>query len=126
MNDRYPLNALTRRSFLTTSLTALPAITLASGNFSSKTEQNWPCFRGPDALGIAEGYPTRAEWNVTAEAGKPSGVLWRAEVPGLGHSSPIIWGDNIFISTAVRLAGKAPLRIGLYGDVKAAEDNDEQ
>jgi outer membrane protein assembly factor BamB len=128
MNEKrgYALNAVTRRSFLATSLTALPAITFASGAFNPKTEQNWPCFRGPDVLGIAEGYPTRAEWKVDAEAGKQSGVLWRIEVPGLGHSSPIIWGDNIFVATAIRLAGKASLRIGLYGDVKAAQDNDEQ
>jgi len=45
-------------------------------------------------------------------------------VPGLGHSSPIVWGNNIFVATAVRLSGKAPLRIGYYGDVKAAPDND--
>ena len=120
------VNSLTRRSFLTTSLMAAPAIALASGTFDSKTEQNWPGFRGPGAQGIADGYPTRADWNADAAAGKLSGVLWRVDVPGLGHSSPIVWGDNIFVATAVRLSGKAPLRIGYYGDVKAAPDNDEQ
>ena len=120
------MNYLTRRSFLTTSLMSLPAVTLASGTFDSKTEQNWPGFRGPGAQGVAEGYPTRVDWNADAAAGKLSGVLWRIELPGLGHSSPIVWGDNIFVATAVRLSGKAPLRIGYYGDVKAAPDNDEQ
>jgi len=120
------VNSLTRRSFLTTSLMAAPAIALASVTSDSKTEQNWPGFRGPDAQGIADGYPTRADWNMDATAGKLSGVLWRVDVPGLGHSSPIVWGDNIFVATAVRLSGKAPLRIGYYGDVKAAPDNDEQ
>jgi len=112
---------LSRRSFLATSLMALPAATLAS-----KAEQNWPQFRGPGSLGIADGYPTRASWNADAAAGKVSGVTWRAEIPGLGHSSPIIWGDRIYVGTAVRLSGKASLRIGYYGDVKAAQDNDEQ
>src|SRR5215510_763029 len=128
MNEkrRGSLNGLTRRSFLTTSLMAAPAIALASGTFDSKTEQNWPGFRGPGAQGVADGYPTRADWKVNAEAGKPSGVLWRVEVPGLGHSSPIVWGNDIFVATAVSLTGKAALRIGLYGDVKAAQDNDEQ
>src|SRR5262249_5255030 len=112
---------LSRRSFLATSLMALPAVALAS-----KTEQNWPQFRGPDGLGIAEGYPTRASWNADTTAGKVSGIVWRTEVPGLGHSSPIIWGDRIFVGTAVRLTGKASLRIGYYGDVKTAQDNDEQ
>jgi len=120
------VNSLTRRSFLTTSLMAAPAIALASGTFDSKPEQNWPGFRGPGAQGVADGYPTRADWNVDAASGKISGVLWRVDVPGLGHSSPIVWGDNIIVATAVRLSGKAPLRIGYYGDVKAAPDNDEQ
>lgn len=100
---------------------ALPAAALAS-----KTEQNWPAFRGPGALGIADGFPTRVSWNADATAGKLAGVLWRSEIPGLAHSSPIIWGDRIFVGTAVRLSGKAPLRIGYYGDIKAAQDNDEQ
>ncbi|HKG21421.1 MAG TPA: PQQ-binding-like beta-propeller repeat protein, partial [Blastocatellia bacterium] len=87
---------------------------------------NWPGFRGTGAQGVADGYPTRVAWNADAVAGKPSGVSWRAEVPGLGHSSPIVWGDRIYVATAVRLSGKASLRIGYYGDVKPAKDNDEQ
>jgi outer membrane protein assembly factor BamB len=104
-----------------TSLLALPVATRAS-----TTEQNWPEFRGPGARGIAEGYSTRGTWNADGAAGKLSGLLWRAEIPGLGHSSPIVWGNRIYVATAVRLSGKAPLRIGYYGDTKAAEDNDEQ
>src|SRR5262245_18535331 len=112
---------LSRRSFLVTSLMSLPAVTLASAS-----EQNWPGFRGPGAQGVADGYPTRVAWDVNAKAGKLPGVFWRAEIPGLGHSSPIVWGDWIFVATAAGLSGKAPLRIGYYGDVKAADDNDEQ
>src|SRR6185436_9528398 len=108
---------LSRRSFLASSLMALPAVTLAA---NSKSEQNWPGFRGTGGQGIADGYPTLATWNADASAGKVSGVSWRAEIPGLGHSSPIIWGDRIYVGTAVRLSGKASLRIGYYGDVKAA------
>src|SRR5215813_4410516 len=113
--------AMSRRSFIATCLMALPAVAL-----DSKSEQNWPGFRGPGAQGVADGYPTLTTWNADAAAGKLSGVLWRVEVPGLGHSSPIVWGDSIYVATAVRLSGKAPLRIGYYGDVKAAPDNDEQ
>jgi outer membrane protein assembly factor BamB len=123
MNEkvRENLSGLSRRSFLMTSLMALPAVTLAA-----KSEQNWPGFRGPGSRGIADGYPTRTLWNADAAEGKLTGVLWRAEIPGLGHSSPIIWGDRVYVATAVRLSGKAPLRIGYYGDVKPAQDNDEQ
>src|SRR5262249_39026219 len=102
------LMALSRRSFLLTTLTALPAARLAA----AKPEQNWPGFRGPGAQGVADGYPMRAAWSVDAAAGKSSGVLWRAEIPGLGHSSPIVWKDRIYLATAVPKAGKPSLRIG--------------
>ena len=121
--------SLSRRSFLTTTLTALPAVTLVSKSavtLASEPEQNWPEFRGQGARGVADGFQTRANWNVDPAAGKNSGLLWRVEIPGLGHSSPIIWKDRIYLATAVRLSGKASLRTGYYGDVKPAQDNDEQ
>lgn len=56
-----------------------------------------------------------------------SGVRWRVPVPGLGHSSPIVWRDRIYLPTAVRKSGKAPLKVGpTGGEPTAAEDNDEQ
>ncbi|MGH9838584.1 MAG: PQQ-binding-like beta-propeller repeat protein [Blastocatellia bacterium] len=113
--------SLSRRAFLMTTAAVLSAL-----RFDAKSEQNWPGFRGPGASGVADGYPTRAVWNVDAAADKPTGMLWRAEIPGLGHSSPIIWDDRIYLATAVRQSGKAPLRIGYYGDVKPAKDDDEQ
>lgn len=116
--------AFSRRSFLQTTLAALPAATLASPT-TSATEQNWPAFRGPGGRGVADGFATSLNWNADP-ADKPSSVLWRAEVPGLGHSSPIVWGNRIFVATAVRLSGKAPLKIGYYGNSDAADDNDEQ
>ena len=109
---------LSRRTFLMTTLTALPAATLAS-----KPEQNWPQFRGPNALGVADGYATRTSWNIEA---KDAGLLWRTDVPGLGHASPILWKDRIYLATAVPKEGKPSLRIGTYGDIGPAKDNDEQ
>jgi outer membrane protein assembly factor BamB len=57
---------------------------------------NWPAFRGQDSRGIAGGsdYPT--EWD--AASGK--NIAWKLEVPGSGKSSPVIWGDKIFITSA--------------------------
>src|SRR5215813_5693668 len=87
---------VTRRSFLASSLMALPAVTLARSN-AAKNEQNWPQFRGPNSVGIADGFTTATKWNADSTTGKVTGVLWRTEIPGLGHSSPIIWGDRIFV-----------------------------
>jgi outer membrane protein assembly factor BamB len=58
--------------------------------------QNWPSFRGPNASGTAEGkLPTT--WSVP----NSKNIRWRTEIPGLSHASPIVWGNRIFVITAV-------------------------
>jgi outer membrane protein assembly factor BamB len=79
---------------------------------------NWPSFRGPHAIGVAEGYPTPTTWDL----GKSEGILWATEIPGLAHSSPIVWGDSVFLTTSIGEDDKT-LRVGLYGDVRPVEDN---
>ncbi len=59
--------------------------------------QNWPAFRGRNASGVAEGSKTLTTWN----AEKSEGVRWKTAVPGLSHSSPIVWGNQIFVITAI-------------------------
>jgi outer membrane protein assembly factor BamB len=83
---------------------------------------NWPQFRGLGANGLGTGSPPIA-WN----GERSENILWTAEVPGLGHSSPVIWGNRIFVTTAVPAAGGAPsLKLGLYGDIKPVEDEGKQ
>ena len=89
-----------------TSMLALVAMVAAAA------DANWPQFRGPSGGGVGTGSPP-AEWNV--ESGK--NILWKTAVPGLGHSSPVIWGDKIFLTTAVPASGEAQLKVGLYGDI---------
>ncbi|HEY3860891.1 MAG TPA: PQQ-binding-like beta-propeller repeat protein [Verrucomicrobiae bacterium] len=85
-------------------------------------QTNWPSFRGDNASGLALDSTTPLYWN----AEKSSNVLWKTPVPGLGHSSPVIWGDRLFITTAVNQRHPAPLKVGLYGDPDSAQDDDEQ
>jgi len=80
---------------------------------------NWPQFRGPQACGL----DTNSAAPVTWEVEKGENIRWQATVPGLAHSSPIIWGDRVYVTTAVR-PGKAELKVGLYGDIQSAEDSD--
>jgi hypothetical protein len=61
-----------------------------------KTSPNWPSFRGENASGIAEGYPLPVTWDVE----KGESLLWKTSIPGRAHSSPIIWGDRLFLTTA--------------------------
>ena len=79
---------------------------------------HWPSFRGHQAQGVSTAAaPT--EWDV--ETGK--NVLWRTPIPGLGHSSPVIWGDRLYVTTAVSGKDNPELRVGLYGDIAPVEDS---
>ncbi len=82
----------------------------------------WPSFRGPQASGIADGQHLPDTWDV--QTGK--NVLWRTPVPGLGHSSPIVWGDRLFVTSAVSSNPNASFRPGLYGDGDASADRSPQ
>jgi len=94
------------------------AATLASRAEDAKPI-HWPSFRGPDASGIAEGFPTVERWNV--ETGE--NVQWKVRLAGLGHSSPAIWGDRIFITGAISGKADPELKVGLYGDIESVEDD---
>jgi outer membrane protein assembly factor BamB len=73
--------------------------------------QNWPQFRGPNAGGLGEGKPP-VKWNV--QTGEH--IRWKVDTPGLGHSSPIVWGDRVYLTTAVSSATDEPeLKTGWMG-----------
>src|SRR5688572_20561534 len=58
---------------------------------------DWPQFRGLGASGVAEGFSLPATWN----AADGTNVVWKTPIPGLGLSSPIVWKDEVFISTSI-------------------------
>ncbi|HEX8000763.1 MAG TPA: PQQ-binding-like beta-propeller repeat protein [Pyrinomonadaceae bacterium] len=80
--------------------------------------QNWPSFRGPSASGVAEGRNMPVKW----DAEKSVNVLWKVQIPGLAHSSPVVWGNRVFITTAVSSNPKEETRFGLYGDVAPVKE----
>jgi outer membrane protein assembly factor BamB len=59
-------------------------------------DDNWPQFRGRGGLGIGSGHPP-TDWDTQTDRN----VLWKTPIPGLGHSAPIVWGDRIFLTTAI-------------------------
>jgi outer membrane protein assembly factor BamB len=79
---------------------------------------SWPSFRGPEASGVADGQRLPDTWD--GKSGK--NILWRTPIPGLAHSSPVVWGPLVFVTTAVSSDPKATFRPGLYGDGDASED----
>ena len=101
-----------------TSMTILLMLATAGSMVAAgDNDLEWPSFRGPQASGVGDG-KTVETWN--GESGE--NILFKAEIPGLGHSSPVIVGDRIFLTTAVRKDGEASLKLGLYGDIKPVDD----
>ncbi len=89
-----------------------------STSMKAPAKANWPSFRGPQASGIADGQNLPDRWD--PKTGQ--NVLWRTSIPGLAHSSPVVWGDRVFVTSAVSSDAKATFRPGLYGDGDASKD----
>jgi outer membrane protein assembly factor BamB len=89
---------------------------------TAQSAARWPSFRGPSASGVGEGVRLPDRWDVT----DGSNLRWRVAVPGLGHSSPIVWGDRLFVTTAISSLEGATFKPGLYGAGTASEDRTVQ
>ena len=56
-------------------------------------ETNWPCWRGPAGTGVSSATDLPVKWD-------SSNVRWKTDLLGQGHSSPVVWGDRIFLTSA--------------------------
>jgi hypothetical protein len=96
------------------SIAAVAALAVAS----LSAQQQWPSFRGTNASGVADGHPTAVTWNVSTG----ENVAWKTPIAGLAVSSPIVWGNRVFVSTAVSNDATQAIKTGLYGDVEPVTD----
>jgi outer membrane protein assembly factor BamB len=110
-------NVPASRRIVRTAAEQLPALPNAGAATGS-----WPSFRGNQGSGVADGQNLPDTWNVQSG----TNVLWRTPIPGLSHSSPVIWGDRLFVTTAVSSNPNATFRPGLYGDGDASDDRSRQ
>src|SRR4029450_12552080 len=86
------------------SLATLTTVSVSAG------PSEWPQFRGPNGSGIAEQSSLPEKWSTTAN------VAWAIEVPGRGWSSPIVWRDRVFLTSAISPGSfKAP-STGIFGN----------
>src|SRR5437868_3029926 len=85
-----------RRPCLLPSLATILILTFAA----KARAEDWPQWRGPrfDGTSAETGIPTK--WSATEN------IAWKTPIPGKGHSSPIIWGDRVFVTSAVKEEGK--------------------
>ncbi|HQR05174.1 MAG TPA: PQQ-binding-like beta-propeller repeat protein [Gemmatales bacterium] len=98
--------------------TVTAAVPLKVGSDTVTTPMNWPSFRGPDGTGLADGQHPPITWNVKED----KNVRWKTPIPGLGHSCPVVWGNHIFLTTAISSKPDQKIRIGNYGDVGSVDD----
>jgi outer membrane protein assembly factor BamB len=82
-------------------LTATPAA-------GADAPANWPQFRGPGGLGVADHPNLPDRWTTNEN------VAWKIELPGRGWSSPIVWGERVFVTTVVSAGEVEPAKKGLY------------
>ena len=76
--------------------------------------QNWPSFRGSQASGVADGMNPPVTWDVE----KSTNILWKTPIPGLAHSSPVVWGDRVFVTTAISSDANLQFEHGLTESAK--------
>ena len=81
---------------------------------STDASHYWHQWRGPLATGVAPLADPPVEWS------EDKNIRWKIELPGSGHSSPIVWGDKVFITAAVPYGGTLQPK---YSDAPGAHDN---
>jgi outer membrane protein assembly factor BamB len=108
-----------RRQLLSVAILLLVVPALSGAPRAPRPGVDWPQFRGIAATGIAEGYSLPEKWN----AADGTNVVWNTAIPGLGLSSPVVWGDDIFISTSISGKADSNLKVGYYGDITPVQDD---
>lgn len=94
---------------------SLLALSVSFSLVSAVLAEEWPRFRGLSA-GVAADDPALPEsWSATQN------ITWKTAVPGIGWSSPVVWGDHVFLTTVVNTAQQDPPKPGFYlGDWPAS------
>ena len=94
-----------RTPFLRLSITLALLLLLAGpvvGLENGDTQDNWPQWRGPSANGVASSGSPPVEW------GESKNVRWKVDLPGLGSSTPVVWGDRVFVTSAIDTGKPGP------------------
>src|SRR4051812_36816370 len=92
---------------------ALIAAAISSTRAAGPTD--WPQLRGYEAAGLADQFTLPATWSTSEN------VAWTTAIPGRGWSSPIVWGDRVFVTSAVSAGKFKEPSTGIYGNDYAAD-----
>lgn len=83
-------------------------VTVAASVPAGDTDTTWPSFRGADSRGVSENEHLPTEWSAV------DNVEWKTDLPGRGWSSPVVWGDRVFLTTVVNSGKSEVAKKGLY------------
>ena len=78
------------------SITLSVLVLLSSPAVTNSRDDHWPQWRGPDGSGVARGEKYAEEWSLDRN------IAWKTPVDGRGHSSPVTWGNRLFLTTSIR------------------------
>jgi outer membrane protein assembly factor BamB len=84
-----------------------PLLLFLFAALASSSDQ-WPQFRGPQSSGVADDPNLPDTWSTTRN------VVWKTEIPGGGWSSPVVWGDRIFLTSVISTTATEAPKKGLY------------
>ena len=101
---------------------SLILMTVLSGYAQTDISRQWPQFHGYMGSGILDKANIPVTWNVKTS----ENIRWNTAIPGLAHSSPVIWDDKVFVTSAVSSTQGDSIKIGLYGDIDMAMDSSIQ
>jgi len=100
-------------------LLAVQVLFITSCAQNPDPQRQWFMYRGNYASGVLNNANLPQTWN--AETGE--NVAWKTEIPGLGHSSPIVWGEKVFVTTAVSSGKSEDVKTGIYGSITPVPDS---
>ncbi|HXG49343.1 MAG TPA: PQQ-binding-like beta-propeller repeat protein [Methylomirabilota bacterium] len=95
-------------------LVGLPRAAGAGSNAVPDALRYWPQWRGPLANGVAPHADPPVEWS------EKRNIRWKVALPGKGHSSPIVWGDRVYLTSAVPVGEAQP---PVYDKAPGSHDN---
>ena len=98
--------------------TAIALLSLSTSSAQQGRSSNWLQFRGHEASGVADGWPLPTTWDVD----HGTGVLWKTKIPGMGHACPVVADAAVYILTASAKDRPQDLKVGLYGDIAPARE----
>jgi len=84
-----------KKTLIVTTVIILMACRISGAGPATDVARQWPQFRGPLGTGVAPHGDPPVEWS------EKTNIRWKTALPGLGHSSPIVWGDRVFVTSAV-------------------------